>query len=70
MTVVLLYNNSTMDLFFNKYLVEDIKKVNIPLRIQSNGGKFSVNHRSKITEYNKRVCFVRRGFTNTIALKT
>ena len=38
MTVVLLYNNSTMDLFFNKYLVEDIKKVNIPLRIQSNGG--------------------------------
>ena len=49
MTVVLIYNESTMDLFCNPDLVEDIKKFNRPLRIQSNSGEISVNRKIKDT---------------------
>ena len=69
-TVVLLYNESTMDLFCNPDLVENIKDVKRPLRIHSNGGEMSVNNKSKIPGYNKRVWFSRRDITNIIALKS
>ena len=44
-----------MDILCNPDLVEDIEKVNMPLRIQSNGGEMSVNQKAKIPGYNKRV---------------
>ena len=69
-TVVLLDNDSTMNLFCNPDLVEDIKKVKRPFSIQSNGGKFSVNQKAKIPGYNKRVWLSRRSVTNIIMLKT
>ena len=68
-TVVLLDNESTMDLFYNPDLVEDMKKVKKPLMIQSNGGEISINQKAKIPGYNKRVWFIRRAITNIIALK-
>ena len=68
-TVVLLYNESNMDLFYNPDLVEDIKKINRPLRIQSNGGEMTVNNKAKIPRYNKRVWFSIRAITNIKALK-
>ena len=40
-----------------------------PLRIQSNGGEISVNHKAKIPGYNKRVWFSRRAITNIITQK-
>ena len=46
-----------------------IKKVKGPLRINSNGGEISVNHKAKITGYNKRLWFSRRDITNKIVLK-
>ena len=46
--MVLLYNESNMDLFYNSELVEDIKKVKGTLRIQSNGGEMSVNQKASI----------------------
>ena len=42
-TVVLLENESTMDIFCNPELAEDIKKVKRLFRLQSNGGKITIN---------------------------
>ena len=67
--MVLLDNKSIMDLFCNPYLVEDINKIKGILRIQSNGGEISVNKKSKIPGYNKRVWFSRRDITNIIEPK-
>ena len=67
--MVLLDNESTMDLFCNPDLVEDIKKVNRPLRIQSKGGEMSINQKEKIPGYNNNVWFSRRDITKIIALK-
>ena len=67
--MVLLDNKSTMDLLCNPNLVEDIKRVKLPLRIQSNNREMSVNHKAKIPEYNKRVWFNMRAITDIIALK-
>ena len=58
-----------MDLFCNPDLVEDIKKVKGPLRIHSNGGEMSVNHKSKIPGNDKRVWFSIRTLANIIDLK-
>ena len=68
-TVVLLDNKSTMDLFCDPDLVEDIKKVKGPLRIQSNGGEIHANQKAKISGYKKRVWFRRRAITNITVLK-
>ena len=67
--VVLLDNESNMDLLCNPDLVEDIKKVKVNLRIQSKGGEMSVNQKAKIPGYNNNVWFSRRDITKIIALK-
>ena len=59
-----------MDILCNPDLVEDIEKVNMPLRIQSNGGEMSVNKKAKIPVYNNMVWFSRRAITNIVSLKT
>ena len=58
-----------MDLLQNPELFEYIKKVKGPLRIQINGVEMSANQKENITGYNKRVWFIIRAITNTIALK-
>ena len=68
-TVVLIDNESTLDLFCNQDSVKNIKNIKGPLRIHSNGGEISVNQKAKIPWYNKRVCFSRRAITNILALK-
>ena len=67
--VVLLDNESNMDLLCNPDLVEYIKKVKVNLRIQSKGGEMSVNQKAKIPGYNNNVWFSRRDTTKIIALK-
>ena len=67
--VVFLDNKSTMDLFCDPDLVEYIKKVKGPLRIQSNGREMSANQKAEIPGYTRRVCFIRRDVINIIALK-
>ena len=68
-TVFLIENESNTELFCNPDLVEDIKKVKITLRIQSNGGEMSVNKKANKPVYNKRVWFSRRDITNILSLK-
>ena len=67
-TVALLDNNSTMDLLYKPYLVEDIQKVNKPLTIQSNVRYIYVNKKAHILGYNKKVWFNRRDITIIIEL--
>ena len=66
--MVFLDNEYTMDLFCNQTCLE-IKRVKGPLRIQSNGVEISVNNKSKIRGYNKRVWLIRRYITNIIAME-
>ena len=66
--MVLLYNESTMDIFCNPDFVEYIKKLNRPLRIQINGGEMSINQKENILGCNRRVWFSRKAITNIIAL--
>ena len=68
-TVVLIDNKYNIDLLCNPYLVEDIKKVKGPLRIQSNGREMSANKKAEIPGYTRRVCFSRRAVINIIVLK-
>ena len=67
--MVLLNNESTMDIFYNPDLVEDIKNLKRPSRIQSISKEVSVSQKANIPGYNKRVWFRQRSITNIIALK-
>ena len=67
--MVLLDKESTMELLCNQDFVEDIKKLKGHLRIHSNGIEMSINKKSNIPGYNKRMWFIRRAITDSIALK-
>ena len=67
--MVLLYNYSTMDLFYILDLVEYVQKLKEPLRIQINDIYISANQKSNIPGYNKKVWFIRRTINNIIAFK-
>ena len=67
--LVLIDNESTMDIFCNLYLVEDMQKVNKPLMVQINGEEIYANHIAQIPGYNKTLWFTRRNINNIIALK-
>ena len=63
-TVVLLDNKSTMDLFCDQDLVEDIKKVKGPLRIQSNGGEIHATRKQRYLD-TKKGCGSEEGLSPT-----
>ena len=67
--VVLLENESNMDLSCNPDFVGDIKKLKKPLMIQSNVGDMSINNKSKKHGYNKKVWSSRIAVTKIIAIK-
>ena len=66
--VILLDNQSTMDLFCNKSLVSTVFESKTPMRLKSNGGTMKVNHKATINDYERPVWFSKDEITNIIAL--
>ena len=67
--VILLDNQSTMDLFCNKSLVSTTFESKTPMWLKSNGGTMKVNHKATINGYDRPVWFSKDAITNIIALK-
>ena len=68
-TVVLLDNCSTMDLFCNSDIVENITKTENKVTVQGNGGTLVVTHKEIVSGYKQYVFFIKYSITNVIALK-
>ena len=49
--VILLDNQSTLDLICNKKLATKIEKSNHTMTVQGNGGNLDITHISKLKEY-------------------
>ena len=49
--VILLDNQSTLDLFCNKKLATKIDKSNLTMTVQGNGGTLGITHRVKLKGY-------------------
>ena len=67
--VILLDNQSTIDLFCNESLVSTTFESRTPMRLKSNGGMMKVNHKATINSYECPVWFSKDAITNIIALK-
>lgn len=66
--IILLDNESTMDLFCNTKLVNDIRPSQKVISLQSNGGNMKIKMEASITGYHKQVWFSKHAITNIIAL--
>ena len=67
--VMLLYNQSTMDLICNKEFTSKVKKSRDKLKVQSNGKTLVVNQRSEIPGYKIKTRFSNKAITNIVSLK-
>jgi hypothetical protein len=66
--VILIYSQSTMDLFCNAYLVSKISKSISNKKLKSNGGTMVVTRKATMERYTKTVWFSTRAITNIIPL--
>jgi len=66
--VILLDNQSTLDLFCNEKMVESVQKSAKSMTLSSNGGKMKINKQATISGYQNRVWFSGRAITNIIVL--
>ena len=55
--VILLEDFSTMDLFWNSYLVENITKAGKKITVQVNSSTLAVIHKTKVFGYKQHVWF-------------
>ena len=67
--VILLDSCSTMDLFRNSEIVENITKVGKKMILQGNGGTLDVTHRATVCRYKHAVLFRKYSITNISAFK-
>ena len=66
--MLLLDNQSTVDLFCNKLLVENIRQVRDAMTVMGNGGKLSINTKADLVGYGE-VWFDERAITNILSWK-
>ena len=66
--VILLDNQSTMDLFCNPAFVESTTKSSSTMRVKSNGGSLVVNHKAELNGYHTEVWYSKRAITNILSL--
>ena len=67
--IILLDNQSTMDLFCNIHLVNKISKSSSKMQLQSNGGTMTVNRKATLPGYKKRVWYNTNTITNILSLR-
>jgi hypothetical protein len=67
--VMLLDNQSTMDLFCSQALVGETYKDVSSMHLKSNGGTMVVTRKAKMPGYHKTIWFSKRAITNIIALR-
>ena len=66
--MILLDNNSALNLICNKIFKIKIKKSKTKLRVKGNGETVLIKHRSKIPEYNQTRWFSKKAITCIVSL--
>jgi hypothetical protein len=66
--VMLLDSQSTMDLFCNRALVENVNKSKTTMRLQSNGGHMIVEREATVKGYYKKVWYSEKAITDIVTL--
>ena len=66
--MILLDNQSTVDIFCNRHLVQKVWKSNKSMTVKSNGGSLTTMHNAVVRNYGK-VWFNDRAITNILCLK-
>ena len=65
--VILLDNQSTLDLICKKKLATKIEKSNRTMTVQGNGGTLDITHRSKLKGYKSKPWFSKEAITNILS---
>ena len=66
--VILLDGQSTIDLWHNKALVENISMSKKTMTLASNGGSMKITHQATAEGYHRKVWFNTRAITNIVSL--
>ena len=67
--MILLENQSTLDLIYNKIFTSELKKSKKNMNVKIKGGTLLVNQSSKIPGYNQTTCFIKKVITSIVSLK-
>ena len=67
--LILLYSQSTMDLFCNPKLIGKIYKAKKKMHLRSNGGKMLITHKTQVSSNKPHIWFHQEAITNLIDIK-